>query len=149
MSNENPTPAEVERRLYLDGIELFNGHAFFEAHEKWEDAWHTAWGVKHSYYQGLIQCAVALEHYQRGNPRGVIALSKSYPPKFNDVPGVFMGLDVARFLAGMAAALRPVTEASVAPEKGTIALDLVRVPRIDLAYDPFETGEAQRYAGPE
>ena len=148
MSSENPMPAEVERKLYFDGIELFNAGEFFEAHEVWEDAWHMAWGVKHDFYQGLIQCAVALEHYRRGNARGVIALSKSYPPKFTQVPALFMGLDVAEFLASMAEVLRPVTESGVVPEKGTIALDVARVPRIELRYDPFETGEAGRYSGP-
>ena len=49
----------------------FNRHEFFEAHETWEDAWHMAWGIKHEFYQGMIQCAVALEHYRRSNPRGV------------------------------------------------------------------------------
>ena len=28
---------DTERKLYLDGIELFNAHEFFEAHEVWED----------------------------------------------------------------------------------------------------------------
>ena len=53
-------PPELERKLYYDGIRLFNGREFFEAHEAWEDAWHMACGIKHDFYQGLIQCAVAL-----------------------------------------------------------------------------------------
>jgi hypothetical protein len=138
----------TERKLYLDGIQLFNEHEYFDAHEAWEDVWHMAWGIKHDFYQGLIQCAVALEHYRRSNPRGVVSLFKSYQPKFKDVPPVFMGLDVARFLADMREALRPVTDADPLPEKGTIDLDLSRVPRIELMYDPFETGEAARYAKP-
>src|SRR6476646_3621101 len=85
---------DVERKLYYDGIELFNEHEFFEAHEVWEDAWHMAYGTKYEFYQGMIQCAVALEHYVRSNPRGVVSLHQSYPPKFKNVPPVFMGLDV-------------------------------------------------------
>jgi uncharacterized protein len=139
---------DLEKKLYLDGIELFNGHEFFEAHEVWEDIWHMAFGLKHSFYQGLIQCAVALEHYRRGNPRGVISLFKSYRPKFRDVPPVFMGLDVTKFLADMREVLRPVVEADPVPEKGDILLDPARVPKIELKYDPFEAGEAQRYARP-
>ena len=135
----------LEKKLYLDGIELFNSHEFFEAHEVWEDAWHMAFGLKHSFYQGLIQCAVALEHYRRGNPRGVVSLFNSYRPKFRDVPPVFMGLDVPQFLAAMREALRPVIEAEPLPEKGTIQLDPARVPKIELKYDPFATGEAQRF----
>src|SRR3954451_8332278 len=142
------TPEE-ERKLYYDGIQLFNDHEFFEAHEAWEDVWHMAFGTKFEFYQGMIQCAVALEHYRRSNPRGVVSLFKSYRPKFDPVPPVFMGLDVTRFLAAMHAALRPVLEANPLPEKGAIELDLSRVPKIELVYDPFANGEAQRYAKPD
>ena len=136
----------LERKLYLEGIQLFNEHEYFDAHEAWEDVWHMSYGVKHDFYQGLIQCAVALEHYKRSNPRGVVSLYKSYQPKFEKVPAVFMGLDVTKFLAEMRAALRPVIDADPLPEKGGIELDLSRVPSIELQYDPFASGEAQRYS---
>jgi len=133
---------ELEHKLYLDGIRFFNEHEFFKAHEAWEDCWHDAMGVRHAFYQGMIQCAVALEHYRRSNPRGVLALSKSYPPKFKNVPAVFMGIDVRTFLEQMREALRPVLDADPLPAQGAITLDPTRVPRIVLQYDPFETGEA-------
>ena len=139
----------LERKLYLEGIQLFNEHEYFDAHEAWEDVWHMAYGIKHDYYQGMIQCAVALEHYRRSNPRGVVSLYKSYRPKFENVPPKFMGLDVTNFLDQMREALRPVTDAEPLPEKGTIELDLTCVPKIALEYDPFENGEAQRYSRPE
>jgi predicted metal-dependent hydrolase len=141
-------PPELERKLYYDGITLFNEHEFFEAHEVWEDAWHMAYGLKHYFYQGLIQCSVALEHYRRSNPRGVASLYKSYQTKFTDVPDVFMGLDVKIFLRQMRQALSPVIDASPLPERGEIELDVSRAPRIALLYDPFETGEAARYSAP-
>ena len=148
MPTPNPMPPELERKLYYDGITLFNEHEFFEAHEVWEDIWHMAYGLKHSFYQGLIQCSVALEHYRRSNPRGVVSLYKSYQTKFVDVPDVFMGLDVKAFLAKMRAALSPVIDAPALPERGEIELDLSQTPKIGLLYDPFETGEAERYSRP-
>src|SRR5688500_11898116 len=146
---DNPMPLELEKKLYLDGIRLFNEHEFFEAHELWEDIWHMAYGIKHEFYQGLIQCSVALEHYRRGNPRGVISLYRSYIPKFHDVPDVFMGLDVKAFLAGMKKVLDPVLTADPIPEKGQIELDPSLAPKIVLEYDPFENGEADKYNKPE
>ena len=140
---------DLERKLYLEGIQLFNEHDFFEAHETWEEVWRMAYGPKYDFYQGLIQCAVALEHYRRSNPRGVVSLYRTYRPKFKDLPPVFMGLDVAKFLADMRDVLRPVVEADPVPEKGTLHLDPARVPRIELQYDPFETGEAGEYGRPE
>ena len=141
-------PPDLERKLYYDGIQLFNEAAFFEAHEVWEDIWHVAYGLKHDFYQGMIQCAVALEHYRRSNPRGVLSLYQSYRPKFKELPPMFMGLDVKRFLEEMHEVLRPVLEADPVPEKGAIELDLSRVKKIELAYDPFENGEAERYSRP-
>ena len=136
---------ELEKKLYLDGIALFNEHEFFEAHEVWEDVWHEAYSTKFEFYQGMIQCAVALEHYARSNPRGVVSLYDSYRRHFKDVPDVFMGLNVKDFLAKMHAALRPVLDANPLPPRGAITLDLSTAPHIELNYDPFERGEAQRY----
>ena len=139
---------DLEKKLYLDGIALFNEHEFFEAHEIWEDIWHEAYGTKFEFYQGMIQCAVALEHYRRSNPRGVVSLYDSYRKHFTNVPDMFMGLDVKSFLAAMHESLRPVLEARPQPRKGDVELDPARVPKITLQYDPFETGEALRYSRP-
>src|SRR3954470_14805271 len=111
-------PLDLEKKLYLDGIHLFNEYEFFEAHETWEDIWHMAYGLKHNFYQGMIQCAVALEHYRRSNPRGVLSLYKSYQPKFLKVPDVFMGLEIPPFLAAMTEALAPVVAADPIPPQG-------------------------------
>ena len=142
-------PPELERKLYYDGITLFNEHEVFEAHEVWEDIWHMAYGLKHSFYQGMIQCSVALEHYRRSNPRGVLSLYKSYNEKFANIPPLFMGLDVPAFLSEMHEVLRPVLEAKPVPERGEIELNASRAPKIALKYDPFETGEAAKYSRPE
>jgi len=96
----------------------------------------------------MIQCAVALEHYRRSNPRGVVSLFESYNRHFRDVPATFMGLDVKSFLVRMHEVLRPVLEAKPLPERGQIELDASRAPKIELQYDPFATGEAQRYGKP-
>jgi uncharacterized protein len=144
----DPLPPEREKQIYLEGIRLFNEHDFFEAHEVWEDIWHMAYGLKHDFYQGMIQCAVSLEHYRRSNPRGVISLHRSYQAKFRLVPPVFMGLNVAEFLAGMKCVLDPVLSADPVPERGQIELDESLVPTIALVYDPFETGEAEKYSRP-
>ena len=140
---------DLEKKLYLDGIHLFNEHEFFEAHEVWEDIWHMAYGTKFEFYQGLIQCAVALEHYVRSNPRGVVSLYDSYRKHMRHVPDLFMGLNVKKLLAEMHETLRPVLEADPLPQKGEIKLDFSRTPKIALDYDPFATGEAQKFSAPQ
>src|SRR5262245_25743074 len=140
--------ADLERKLYYDGITLFNEHEFFDAHEVWEDIWHMAFGLRFEFYQGMIQCAVALEHYRRSNPRGVVSLFESYNGHFKDVPRFLMGLNVEEFLKKMKHTLAPVLNANPLPQKGDIELDTASLPLISLLYDPFETGEAQRYGRP-
>ena len=56
---------------------------------------------------------------------------------------------VADYLAKMQQVLAPVVGADPLPEKGQIQLELSKTPRIELMYDPFETGEAQQFAGPQ
>src|SRR5438094_9728517 len=90
---------ELERKLYLDGIHLFNEHEFFEAHEVWEDIWHMAYGLKFEFYQGMIQCAVALEHYRLVNPRGGVSLVQSYNRHIEDVTSIFRGRAVTGFVS--------------------------------------------------
>jgi predicted metal-dependent hydrolase len=51
-------------------IRLFNHQAFFEAHEVLEALWLETTGEQKLFYQGLIQCAVSLAHFQRNNARG-------------------------------------------------------------------------------
>ena len=51
-------------------IRLFNNHAFFESHEILEELWLECSGDQKEFYRGLIQCAVALAHWQRNNRIG-------------------------------------------------------------------------------
>jgi hypothetical protein len=55
-------------------VRLFNEEKFFDAHEVLEDLWLETEGELKDFYKGLIQCAVAFVHLQRGNLRGAIKL---------------------------------------------------------------------------
>ena len=62
---------------YRAGIELFNKCEFFEAHDVWEELWAEYRGPSRTFYQGLIQVAVALHHFGNGNIRGAKKLYNS------------------------------------------------------------------------
>jgi len=51
-------------------VVLFNNEKFFEAHEVLELLWLETEGTERDFYKGLIQCAAAFVHHQRGNPKG-------------------------------------------------------------------------------
>lgn len=98
---------------YLHGVDLFNLAEFFASHEVWEDLWREASGPEKQFYQGLIQCAVALEHVRRGNLRGALRLAERYPRRFAGLPQVFMGIDIADFLGQMDCAMREIRDGGI------------------------------------
>jgi uncharacterized protein len=139
--------AADERRLFHEGMDLFNDGEWFEAHEVWEDIWHMAGGRRKRFYQGLIQCAVTLEHVRRGNPRGVRSVWRSARSKFEGLPRIYRGVDVEALLTGMARAIGPILNLPpdrFAPGRSrgqALPFDPADVPRLTLQYDPFDADD--------
>ena len=77
------------------GIALFNAHHFFEAHEVLEDLWREAEGEERRFLQGLIQVAVALHHFTRGNADGARSLLARGTAKLEHLPASYGGVAVA------------------------------------------------------
>lgn len=132
-----------EARLFHEGIRLFNSGEWFDAHEVWEDIWRLASGQRKHFYQGLVQCAVVLEHVRRGNPRGVRSVWQTAAKKFDGLPDVFMGMNVREFLTQMQRAIKPILSLPVEvfdpslPRGQTLPFDLCIAPQIVLESDPF------------
>jgi hypothetical protein len=146
---ENPD-APSEANLFHEGLRLFNSGEFFEAHETWEDLWHQASGQRKRFYQGLIQCAVALEHVRRGNPRGVRSVWATAQTKFTGLPEVYLGVRIPRLLADMERFLGPILRlpaecfAPGHPRGQSLPVDLRNAPRIELEYEPFPSSEIRK-----
>lgn len=132
-----------EPKFFREGLELFNDGEWFEAHEVWEDAWRMAAGDRKRFYQGLIQCAVTLEHARRGNPRGVQSVFATAVSKFQGLPDVYRGVNVRRLIDELRRFIQPVLDMSrdaFDPGRGRgvpLPIDLNHAPRIALEYDPF------------
>ena len=138
---------DTEARLFHEGIALFNEGEWFEAHEVWEDIWRLATGERKRFYQGLIQCAVTIEHVRRGNPRGVQSVFSTAVPKFKGLPEVYMGLHVSRLVEAIRQWVQPVLDLpreKFEPGLGRglkLPVDFDAVPKIALEYDPFAAGQ--------
>jgi len=141
--DDSPWSPMSEAHLFHEGLELFNEGEFFEAHEVWEDIWHMASGERKRFYQGLIQCAVTLEHVRRGNPRGVVTVFESATSKFDDLPDIYMGINIRQLLAELSAFIQPIRTLPASmfePRMGrglTLPVDLAAAPKIVLVADPF------------
>ena len=82
---------------YLEGIDHFNAGRYFDAHEVWEEIWLRSSGDTKLFYQMLIQAAVGLHHYERGNARGARGMHAYVVDKLARLPARFMSLELVDF----------------------------------------------------
>lgn len=124
-----------ERRIYTEGIALFNEGQFFEAHDTWEEAWNlTRDRRRERFYRALIQSAVVLELLRRGRAVGVRQVFVTSQELFEGLPETFMGLSIPRHLENVRCAIE---SALVDLETRHIQIDPAKLFQIALEYDPF------------
>jgi len=110
-ASKAPEPAKIDEasgfdanhervypREYLAGIAHFNNRRYYEAHEVWEEIWLRSEGDTKTFYQMLIQAAVGLHHYERGNARGGRGMHRNVNEKCARLADQFMSLDVTEFV---------------------------------------------------
>jgi hypothetical protein len=115
---------------YLQGIEHFNAHDFFEAHEVWEDIWARTSGRDQLFYKGLIHAAVALHHFGNRNLRGAKKVWGSCRQYLAPYRPKHLGLDVASFLDRMTICFADLETLDATPE--TVELDDSKIPEITV-----------------
>jgi len=94
---------------YLEGLHLFRERYWFECHEVLEALWRELpRGEGRDYVQGLIQLAVSLEHWRRGNPRGAWGQWTKGRAKLEHLPAVYEGVAVAELLVAFEASWQSV-----------------------------------------
>jgi len=93
----NTTQSAIHPSHYLQGIEHFNAGRYFDAHEVWEEIWLQSSGDTKLFYQMLIQAAVGLYHYERGNVRGARGMHANVVDKLERLPSFLMSLDLVDF----------------------------------------------------
>jgi predicted metal-dependent hydrolase len=127
----------TEHRIYLEGLRLFNEGLFFEAHEKWEEAWSQVRDRRREqFYRAIIQGAVTLELLRRGRAVGVRQVFTSCLQLFEGLPPVFMGVEIPRFIESLRHAIAPTLADLHAMH---VPIEPERLFTIELVYDPFVT----------
>jgi predicted metal-dependent hydrolase len=102
------------------GRAAFNRGAFFEAHERWEEAWLQLAGDERLFVQGLIQIAAGLHHLQQGRPRPAARLLEKGRAKVRRGKAL-AGLRVDRLYDGVGRLLIALDGAAV-PDFGGLEL---------------------------
>ena len=86
--------AKAHERV-TEGIDLFNAHEFWKAHEAWETLWLQSKGEEKTFLQGLIQLAAAYHHVKRGTLRGAVRLFDAALQKLDPFPPRYANVDRA------------------------------------------------------
>jgi uncharacterized protein len=108
------------------GVDEFNRAHFFEAHETLEDLWRETHGPLRTFYQGLIQLAVAFYHLSNDNRRGArnllekgLAKLEGFRPRCQDIDVETLCGEARRWLEGVKAT-----------GEGTLTIDVEQFPKI-------------------
>jgi uncharacterized protein len=91
---------------YWQGVEQFNTGQFYACHDTLEALWIEAIEPEKTFYQGILQVAVALYHLGNGNLRGATILLGEGTNRLRRYPSVFGGVDVDEFLDQSVALLK-------------------------------------------
>jgi len=83
--------------LVIEGLELFNAHEYFEAHESLEMAWRQEPGPIRELYRGILQVSVAYYHLLRKNYAGARKVFQRCHKWLEPFPDLCRGIDLAGF----------------------------------------------------
>jgi hypothetical protein len=89
---------EIKQNLFDKGLEAFNKHMFYDAHEYWEDLWSDYKLKDPKFIQALIQLSVGYFHISNLNLNGANGLLNKCIPKFRMYKPACRGIDVDNIL---------------------------------------------------
>jgi predicted metal-dependent hydrolase len=109
------------------GVEEFNRRDFFAAHDTLEELWRETHGPLRTFYQGLIQLAVAFYHLGNGNRRGArnllakgLAKLEGFLPRCQQIDVAALSRDTRPWLERLQAA----------DPQQALAIDPAQLPKI-------------------
>ncbi|MCF4967512.1 DUF309 domain-containing protein [Nostoc sp. CMAA1605] len=122
---------------YWQGVEQFNAGQFYACHDTLEALWIEATEPEKTFYQGILQIAVALYHMGNLNWRGAAILLGEGSNRLRRYPSIYGGIDVDELLSQSAILLKAIQAIAVNPNNNdnldeNIALP---IPKIILTND--------------
>ena len=90
---------DEQKKLFIEGCELFDEGKFWHAHESWEDLWKSlkplGKPIETDAIQGIIQIAALLYNYERKKIRGVVNMASKLRIRLSGIEHGIWGVDVA------------------------------------------------------
>ena len=81
--------------IFNKGIDKFNSHRFYEAHEFWEEIWTDYRLSDAKFIQAMIQLSVGCFHITNMNLNGAKGLFKKSQNKFLNFEGFVRGVNIS------------------------------------------------------
>ncbi|MEH1820113.1 MAG: DUF309 domain-containing protein [Nostoc sp.] len=97
--------SETIPQEFWQGVEQFNSGQFYACHDTLEALWMEAGEPEKSFYQGILQIAVALYHLENRNWRGAVILLGEGSNRLRRYPSIYSGVDVDELLSQSAVLL--------------------------------------------
>jgi uncharacterized protein len=91
---------------FWQGVEQFNAGEYYACHDTLEALWIEATEPDKTFYQGILQIAVALYHLGNHNLRGAVILLGEGSNRLRRYPSEYGGIDVDELLIQSAALLK-------------------------------------------
>jgi len=79
---------------FWDGVAQFNQQAFYDCHDTLEALWLEAMDPERTFYQGILQIAVALYHLSHQNLRGATITLGEGLNRLRHYPADYGGIDL-------------------------------------------------------
>ncbi|MEH1892647.1 MAG: DUF309 domain-containing protein [Nostoc sp.] len=90
---------------FWQGVEQFNSGEFYACHDTLEALWIEAGEPEKTFYQGILQIAVALYHLENRNWRGAVILLGEGSNRLRRYPSSYSRVDVDELLSQSAVLL--------------------------------------------
>lgn len=102
-------PSSAEQ--FWQSVEQFNSQQFYACHDTLEALWMEATEPQKTFYQGILQIAVALYHLGNSNWRGAVILLGEGINRLRRYPPTYAGIDVDDLLTSSVAMLKALQKA--------------------------------------
>jgi uncharacterized protein len=141
---------ETLPREFWQGVEQFNQQEFYACHDILEALWMEAMEPLRTFYQGVLQIAVALYHLSNHNWRGSVILLGEGINRLRPYQPIYADVDVAQFLTQSAELLTILQQ--MGPERVMeVAQTVIQIKgngNSDTANIPVKSIKISRYSPP-
>jgi len=99
---------DIQKTLFMQGIDSFNNQRYYDAHEFWEELWNEHPLKDALFIQGLIQASVAYFHITNFNLKGSRNLFNKSIPKLKKFPTNHRNFNLELFITGLEKSIQQV-----------------------------------------